>query len=256
METASYGTWESPLTNDLLSGADTPLLEGKVHVRFSRSPAIAKLDVNGRSSVVRSIRYKVAQQRPADLVSCIVEHSSEGSKDVLPPDYNARTRVHEYSGAAFAEGPDGNLVFSDWDTSGVFSLDPASGEVHPVIELNGDFRFASLSIHPTSPKWILAIQEEHHQTVENSVVAIDSSNKTVHEIAPGADFCNQPQFTLQGDRVCWIQWNFPDMPWTGTTLFTADWKDENIENPSSICRITRFGEPSAAPFLFFSSDRN
>lgn len=157
--------------------------------------------------------------------------------------------------------PDGTLVFSDWDTSGVFSLDPASGEVQPLTERDTKVRFASFNIHPTSPNWILAIQEEHHSTVENSVVAIDSSNKSIHRIARGADFYNHPQFSPQGDRVCWIQWNHPDMPWTGTTLFTTDWQDGKIGVPRSIA-----GQPGSESIvqprwgfdgtLFFSSDRS
>lgn len=130
--------------------------------------------------------------------------------------------------------PNGNLVFSDWDTCGVFSLNPASGEVQPVTAGDTKVRFASFNIHPTSPNWILAIQEEHHTSVENSVVAIDSLNKTVHPIARGADFYNHPQFSPQGNKVCWIQWNHPDMPWTGTALFTADWQDGTIGTPRSI----------------------
>lgn len=179
----------------------------------------------------------------------------------MPPGYNARTGVHEYGGAAFAVSPDGNLVFSDWNTCGVFSLDPASGEVQPLTEPDTKVRFASFNIHPTSPNWILAIQEKHHTTVENSVVAIDSSSKTVHPVTQGAKFYNHPQFSPQGDRVCWIQWDHPDMPWTGTKLFTADWHDGKIGSPRNIA-----GQPGLESIvqprwgldgtLFFSSDRS
>ncbi|MCJ1265537.1 hypothetical protein MMC22_005417 [Lobaria immixta] len=77
-----------------------------------------------------------------------------------------------------------------------------------------------IGIPPESSRWTQP---------QASVVAIDSSNKKVHEIAQGADFYNHPQFTPQGDRVCWIQWNFPDMPWTGTTLSSADGKMEILK---------------------------
>ena len=42
MKTASYGTWESPITADLLSAGETPLLEVKVYVSSSSSRITAK----------------------------------------------------------------------------------------------------------------------------------------------------------------------------------------------------------------------
>lgn len=177
----------------------------------------------------------------------------------MPKDYNARTAVHEYGGAAFAVRPDGTLVFSDWETSGAFILDPAKGGVEAITEPDHKLRFASFSVHPTSPNWILAIQENHHAAVENTLVAIDATNKTLHSIAQGADFYNHPQFSPQGDKLCWIQWDHPDMPWTGTTLFLAEWKNGEIGSPQRIAGhpgSESIVQPQWTPdgSLLFSSD--
>ena len=156
---------------------------------------------------------------------------------------------------------DGKLIFSDLESSGVFALDPSTGEVEAITERDPKLRFASFSVHPKSPNWILAIQENHHNAVENSVVAIDASNKIVHSIAQGADFYNHPQFSPQGDKVCWIQWDHPDMPWTGTKLFIAEWKNGTIGNPLYIAGrpgSESIVQPKWGPdgSLFFSSDRS
>lgn len=181
----------------------------------------------------------------------------------MPKGYSARTAVHEYGGAAFAVRPDGKLIFSDGETKGAFALDPATAEVEAMTERDSNLRFASFSVHPKSPDWILAIQENHHHAdaVENTLVAIDSANKTIHSIARGADFYNHPQFSPQGDKVCWIQWDHPDMPWTGTTLFIAEWKNGKIGNPLLIAGqlgSESIVQPRWGPdgSLFFSSDHS
>ncbi|MEM1350307.1 MAG: S9 family peptidase, partial [Myxococcota bacterium] len=41
------------------------------------------------------------------------------------------------------------------------------------------------------------------------------------KVAEGADFYMQPAWHPTGERLAWVEWNHPNMPWNGTVLRTA-----------------------------------
>ncbi len=126
--------------------------------------------------------------------------------------------------------PDGSIIFTDSTTDGVFSIS-LSGEVREIIHGDPKLRFADFSVHPLDSNWILAVQEDHRGAdVLNTLVAIDSQAKTIHPISQRADFYSHPRFSYDGKRICWMHWNHPDMPWMGSELFVAEWKNgESVE---------------------------
>ncbi len=87
-----YGSWQSPITSDLI-GAETITL----HQIALDGETIYWLE--GRPS--ENGRYVVVQW-----------HNGQ-KRDVTPPDFNARTRVHEYGGGSFAVYQ-GSLIFSNF----------------------------------------------------------------------------------------------------------------------------------------------
>jgi hypothetical protein len=170
------------------------------------------------------------------------------------------TKVYEYGGAPFALGTDHTIIFSDGNTMGVFSLGVDSGEVKPVIEANPLLRYADFNVHPVNPRWVVAVKEDHSSsTVENYLIAIDKISGTSVTIAQGADFYSYPRFNKEGTKVCWIQWNHPEMPWTSTTLYVADWLDGKVGTAKAIAGTSR-RESILQPCwgsdgtLFFTSD--
>ncbi|KAF2094208.1 putative dipeptidyl peptidase IV [Rhizodiscina lignyota] len=239
---APYGKWESPITAELLSGQS---------IRFQG------LQANNSTR-----KIYITESRPSEGGrSCIEEHTDGKVRDLLPPQYSAASKVHEYGGAAVTIRPDGKLIFQDARTSGVFLLDQETADIAPIIQAKASFRYADFSINPTAPQWILAVGEDHStDPIENLVVAINSDTGEVFKVRRGADFYQDPQFSPDGTRICWIEWNHPHMPWRETVLFTADWKAPTIENAiqhtkeggvESICQ-PRWGFDGA---LFFASDR-
>ncbi|RDW63957.1 putative dipeptidyl peptidase IV [Coleophoma crateriformis] len=209
--TAAFGSWKSPITTELLTAKSIGL--SAVHAHAS----------NGM------VYYQ--EDRPAEAGrSTIVEYSpTQGAREVLPKEYSASSGIHEYGGGEFCVGADGDVVVVDGNSNAVLSINPSSGVVRTVIEPNENLRWADFDVHPTDPKWILAVKEDHvPEPVENLLVAVNSETKETHVVARGADFYKYPRFSLDGKRICWVQWNHPDMPWTGTELYVADWHDGKI----------------------------
>ena len=247
---APYGKWKSPITADHISAKSLSFQEVRVH------------EPTGKIYLLES--------RPAEEGRCcIVECSTDGQrKDVLPEEYSARTGVHEYGGAAFAVGSNGNIVFADWETKGVFSLEPGTGDcVSLGLEADSKVYHADFDIHPIDNAKVLAVRENHRlkdvkeKGPENSIVLFDDSLWKAQTIASGADFYSHPKFSLEGDKVCWLQWNHPDMPWTGSLLYVALWSEGRVMDAKVVA-----GEPGKESIsqprwlpdgsLLFASDRS
>jgi len=192
----------------------------------------------------------------------IVQLIGNESIDILPSQYNANCKIHEYGGGAAAVLPDGDIIFTDSNTDGVFSVAPSSGEVVEIIKGDGKLRYGNFVSHPTDLDSVLAVQEDHRgEEVINTVVVIDKKSKEATVVVQGADFYNHPKFSPNGKKVFWMQWMHPDMPWTGSELYVADWKDGKIENEKKIAGQARVESISQPKWLFdgsliFASDRS
>ncbi|KAL3426363.1 prolyl oligopeptidase [Phlyctema vagabunda] len=238
---APFGTWESPITSELLTAQSVDL--GGVYV----------------SEAHEKIYYH--EGRSAEGRSTIVEYSTEGVREVLPTEYSAGSSIHEYGGGSLCVGSDGNVVFVNGRTQVVYSLIPSTKEVKPITEVNHSLRWADFDVHPRDTKWVLALRENHAvNPVENVLAVINADTKKNHVVAQGADFYKSARFSPDGKKVCWIQWNHPDMPWTGTELYVADWHDGRVSEPQYIAGkaiIEAIDEPVWGPdgTLFFISDR-
>ena len=157
--------------------------------------------------------------------------------------------------------PDGSLVFSDFSTGTVFRF-KSSTDVQPLVEENKAFRYADF--YPVDSNYVLAVKEDHTnplpKDVVNTVILIDGKNKTTTTVLEGADFYSHPKFSPDGKWLSWIQWNHPDMPWTGTELYIAEWTHGKIGKPRLVAgkAVTEAaGQPKWHSYggLMFTSDK-
>ncbi|KAJ5924068.1 hypothetical protein N7466_008255 [Penicillium verhagenii] len=160
----------------------------------------------------------------------IVEISDSTTREILPAEYSAKGTIHEYGGGSLAMYPNGKLIFTNYPTNGVFLLDPQSGTVENIVSPDASNRFSDFHVYPPTQEWILAVQETHETNessepiVTNTVVAIHAATGDVNFVAKGADFYSHPKFSPDGKQVSWVEWNHPDMPWTGSVLHLAPWE--------------------------------
>jgi Tol biopolymer transport system component len=168
--------------------------------------------------------------------------------------------VHEYGGAACTTGSDGSLIFSDSTTNGAFRL-RSKNDIEAIVNPSQDLRYGDFDVHPIETNLIIAIQEDHTcEAVENRLVLINSTEKSVKVIVQGADFYIYPRFNHDGTKICWIQWNHPDMSWTGSELYVGEWNGKEVKNSKLIAGKPRTESTSQPRWhedgtLFFATDR-
>ena len=207
--TAPYGEWQSPITADLI---------------VSESVALDAVALDGDDA------YWI-EGRPAEGGRCtIVRHGADGSTaDCLPAPFNARSRVHEYGGGAFMVH-DGTIFFSNFTDNRLYRLAPG-GTPEPITPA-GDWRYADM-IMDAARNRLIAVREDHSAAgeAENSIVAIDLAVTDLagggpgEPLARGNDFYAAPRLAPAGDRLAWLAWDHPNMPWDGCALWCANVHD-------------------------------
>src|SRR5436305_11790322 len=201
-----YGSWPTPITSEVLVAAAVGLSE---------------LQVDG-ADVVWS------ESRPAEGGrTALVRLGADGSRtELLAPGTNARTAVHEYGGAAWWVR-EGVVWFCSWSDQRLYRRDPATALAAPLTPEpavpRGD-RYADGDVSPDG--LTIACVREHHPPegrgavdVVNEIVRLDAESPSTPEVVvTGSDFVSSPRWSPDGTRLCWIEWDHPNMPWDGTRL--------------------------------------
>ncbi len=229
---APYGTWKSPITADLITGATiglgSPVADGDTLYWLESRPL-----EGGRNVLVR--------------------RTVDGSiADVTPPPLNVRSRVHEYGGGAFAV-KGGCIAFVDFPGQRVYRID-AGGAPRPVTEeMNGALRYADFDLDLSRHRAI-CVREDHRGIGEpiNALVSLDLNGDAAGGavMTSGHDFYACPRLSPDGRQLAWLSWDHPNMPWDGTDLWIADIAaDGSLGEPRHIAgsRETAVFQPDWAP---------
>ena len=173
-----------------------------------------------------------AESRPAEGGRTqLVRQRAGGEKiDLLPDGQSARTAVHEYGGGAWW-ARDGVVWFAAWDDQRLYRLDVESGSAAPITpppETPRGDRYADGDVSPDG-QWIACVREHHPPRgrgavdVRSELVRLAAHERSVPEVlVTGPDFVAGPRWSPAGDRLCWIEWDHPHMPWDETRLVVRD----------------------------------
>ena len=236
---APYGSWKSPITATAIA---------------SESFGLAQVAIDGDDLYWTETRPWEGGR------SVIVRQSAYGeTRDVTPACFNVRNRVHEYGGGAFTVH-DGVVYFTNDADQRVYAHRP--GEAPTPLTPDDSRRYADLEVDQLHNR-ILCVCEDHSQPdaePTNAVVAIDIAGGEIETIAQGNDFYSSPRVSSDGDRVCWLAWDHPNMPWDETELWVADVDpDGSAANAWLVAGVDgeSIGEPQWSPdgTLYFVSDR-
>ena len=201
---APFGAWASPFKIERLTD----------RVVFLTEP-----------HAVDGVRYWIEGRPDEGGRQVLVRREPDGSTSRLTPEgFNARTRVHEYGGAASLISGD-LIVVSDFVT-GRLNRVVRPGEL-VAFTPEREWRYAD-AIHDAARNRLIAVREDHepemvakHGEWINDLVAIDLDSGDVTVLAEGADFYAAPRLSPDGTTLVWLEWHHPNMPWDGTELLLA-----------------------------------
>jgi dipeptidyl aminopeptidase/acylaminoacyl peptidase len=236
---APFGTWHSPL-------AAADLASSAISLNYVQ--------------VCEGVPYWV-ESRPSEGGRNVVVTSAAGGavRELTPPGFNARTRVHEYGGTPYVMSH-GTVYFSNFTDQRLYSQ--RTGE-KPVALTPAGYRYADFEFD-SSGRRLFCVREDHTGGGEpkNAIVLLDitagggSGEPANTRLGPdttttaasgslaasgtsaasgtldasaagkvlfdGSDFVAYPRVSPDGRRIAWIAWNHPDMPWDTTTLYVAN----------------------------------
>jgi len=203
-QVASYGSWASPITIDLL-------LKGTVQMR---------------NQMVRWDGDDLywSELRPDEAGRIVVCRRAANGQvaDVTPPGFNARSRVHEYGGGHFVVAG-GTVWFTNFVDQRLYRQD-AGGSPRPITAA-ADVRHADMAFDPGRGR-LYAVREDHTAGASepvNSIVSLDAEGaQETFTIAAGNDFYSSPKLSADGKRIAWTMWNHPNMPWDGSELWVGE----------------------------------
>ncbi|MFC7446452.1 prolyl oligopeptidase family serine peptidase [Rhodococcus daqingensis] len=218
---APYGSWISPITAADLASSGHPVDAGHFvgeEIWWSE----LRPNEGGRTSIRRSDRHGEPE-------------------DVLPPPWNARTRVHEYGGGGWTVTHDGRLVFAEFSDQRVYALRPGEHPIPltPPPAVRAGLRYGELSIVGDE---VWCVRETHSADgeVRRDICAIplDGSGggdpDRLRSVVSGSHFLAYPRLSPDGRRVAWIAWDHPQMPWDGTELRVAELDENGVCGPGRV----------------------
>ena len=244
---APYGSWRS-----LVSAA-----------------AVAEAASRPGDLVVDGLDIYIAESRPEEsgrvAVVQLGVNTATAPRDVLAAPYSARSRVHEYGGGAFNVRA-GHLIFVNDADQALYVRGPGepARRLTPLLA-GGQRRFAE-PIFDARRERVLAIVEEHSgpgREPTNAVAAIGFGGRTgrFEVLLRGQHFYSSLRVSPDGQRLAWLSWRHPCMPWDGTELWVAE-LDGRGEPSVPRCIAGSASESIFQPEwdgrggLFFISDRS
>ncbi|HYV23660.1 MAG TPA: prolyl oligopeptidase family serine peptidase, partial [Pyrinomonadaceae bacterium] len=205
------------------------------------------------------------EMRPAERGrQVIVRRSPNGTQtDINPSEFNARTRVHEYGGGDYVVH-DGTVCFSNFTDQQIYRR-KQDGSPERLTNQTSDnrVRYAD-AIVDAGRNRLICVREDHRaegKEAENCLVAVNINDGAELVLAAGNSFYSSPRLSPDGQRLAWLTWNHPNMPWDGCELWVGALDDDGaINNQKLIAGGLRESifQPEWSPdgVLHFVSDRS
>ena len=241
----AYGEWPSPVAPEDVAadvrGFASVATDGDHVYWLERRPS------EGGRGVVCRVPVGDGDGQPTD-------DSNAEPTELTPESLDVRTLVHQYGGGDVLVA-DGTLLVANMDDQRLYRL-PADGsavtgdaEPTPVTPEPPEpmgYRYADMRAAPDG-ETVYAVRERHvgpgtDEEPRNELVRFPLSAGADEEsdpadpvvVAEGHDFYAAPRPAPDGDRLAYLRWDHPNMPWDGTELVvaavdgTGDLRDERV----------------------------
>jgi dienelactone hydrolase len=243
---AACGTWESPISAELVANAGISL----------------------QSLSLQAGTVWWLEGRPTEGGRVVLVRADRGRDpvDVTPEGFNVRTMVHEYGGGAYCLYGD-TVYFSNFDDQRLYRQESGAEPVAITPEVaDKRHRYADGCVTADGALWI-GVRERHEGggpgDVVNELVACPTDGSAPpRAIAGGRDFYAAPRISPDGTRLSFLAWDLPWMPWDGCELFVSELAGDGTldaaEHVAGKDGEEAIWQPvwSAAGDLVFASDRS
>ncbi len=247
----NYGEWPSIITADLLTAQTLRLSE----------PQALQDDIFW------------LETRPSEKGrNALVHLSAAGQRqDLLPEPHSVRTRAHEYGGGNYLLTAQHIFCVLDADQR-IYTIERTNNKLTPLSPA-GNYRYADFCWDEQRQR-LICVREDHGITTSNhansseqlkieersEIIAINLQGD-VTLLITGADFYSNPRLNPAGDKLIYLCWNHPQMPWDGSECFCADLNEKGEVVTQQLIagsQTESIFQPQWSPAgeLFFVSDRN
>ncbi|PSR99741.1 Dipeptidyl aminopeptidase [Actinidia chinensis var. chinensis] len=210
--TAPYGSWKSPITADVVSGAEKRL---------------------GGTAVDELGRLFWLESRPAESGRSVLvkapEKPGDEPVDITPKEFSVRTVTQEYGGGAFKIVGD-TVIFSNYKDQRLYKQLIESRDSFP-LPLTPDYggplvSYADGEFDSHFNRYVTVREDgrEDHLNSTTTIVSIDLNDQNIQEpevLIGGNDFYAFPRLDPKGGRIAWIEWGHPNMPWDKSELWVG-----------------------------------
>ncbi|KSU64228.1 prolyl oligopeptidase [Arthrobacter sp. NIO-1057] len=177
----------------------------------------------------------VQEGRPAEGGRItLVEYGTDGQhgQELISALFNVRSRVHEYGGSSWKiiESQNDVIIFANFTDQRVYSvkigeLEPTPLTPESTVDGDPQLRFAEFIQGPEGS--VLAIMEDLRDEPVRHIVQIPLDGSAAEELtnirilSEPARFVAAPRLSPNGEKLSWISWEHPNMPWDSTSLHLA-----------------------------------
>ncbi|XWS24279.1 hypothetical protein CRYUN_Cryun28dG0087300 [Craigia yunnanensis] len=252
--TAPYGSWKSPITADIVSGSSKRLggtaVDSQGHLFWLES----RPSESGRAVLVKEA------EKPGDEPI-----------DITPKEFAVRTVAQEYGGGAFRISGD-TVIFSNYKDQRLYKQSISSKDSCPV-PITPDYggpvvSYADGIFDSRFYRYITVMEDRRESSINatTTIAAIPLDGGNFQEpklLVSGNDFYAFPRLDPKGERMAWIEWSHPNMPWDKAELWVG-YISENGDVYKRVCVagcdpkiVESPTEPKWSPTgeLFFITDR-
>ncbi|MGM0557372.1 MAG: LpqB family beta-propeller domain-containing protein [Myxococcota bacterium] len=186
----AYGLWDSPLSPKAMAGA-----RGLKGVQWADGGALVWLESRDGTSVL------VARDR------------DDASRDI--------TQEHKVSGGVGYGGGEfcvhGERAYFACSDGRLYRVEVGEGTPAALTPSFG--RLASPAASPDG-EWVAYV---HTEDGTDTIGVVDADgDRWPSKVASGADFYMHPSWSPDSGKLAWVEWDHPNMPWSGTRLKVAD----------------------------------
>ena len=199
IQTLPYGSWPSPISAADIAGGS--------------------LRLDGARFVGDEIWW--SEGVPAERGrTAIMRGRGDDIEVLLPAPWSARSRVHEYGGGAWTADDEGTVYFVEHSNQRVHRFSPGS-RPEPLTPDDAAASFGDLVL-AEGALWAVRETDTGQPVPTRDIVRIPLDGRAagdpsaIRSVVAGSDFLAYP--APRGDRLAWIAWDHPDMPWDAAEL--------------------------------------